>query len=67
MRPNSSLSSNDLSYLLNTNLATVDSWMIVAVVVGKVYHSELASCHEQLLSTPAWLKWPSFLRDVVQC
>jgi len=67
LRPNSSLSSTDLWCLLNKNLATVDSWMTVAVVVGKWYHCELASCHEQLLSPPAWLRRHSFSRDVVQC
>jgi len=41
--------------------------MTVAVAVGKGYHGELANCHEQPLSPPAWLRRPSFSRDVVQC
>jgi len=49
------------------NLVMVDSWMTVAVVVGEVYKGELASCHEQLLSPLAWLRRPSFSREVVQC
>jgi len=49
------------------SLATLDSWIAVAVVVRKGYHGELASCHEQLLSPPAWLRWTSFSRELVQC
>jgi len=53
--------------MLNKNLATVESCTTVAVVVSKVYHSELSSCHQQLLSAPTWLRRPFFSRDVVQC
>jgi len=66
-RPNSSLASTDLRCPLDNSLAMVDSWMTVAVVLGKWYHGELASCHQQLLSPPAWLTRPSFSRAVVQC
>jgi len=61
LRPNSSLSSADLWCLLDKSLATVDTWMTVAVVVSKECHGELANYCEQLLFPPAFLLFHSLL------
>jgi len=45
----------------------VDSSMAVAVVVGKGCHGELASCHEQLLSSTAGCDLPSEERWLNVC
>jgi len=44
LKPNLIILSTDLWRLLNKNLATDDSWMTIAVVLDKVYHSELDGC-----------------------